>query len=90
MHGVGEAGEDFSVGPRLRLQLFWGLGLRAPIANIRFVPQLPVLNLALAGGGNFLRRLRECRSMARLEDLTRSASVKGILPDGLVTVIDVK
>ena len=28
--------------------------------------------------------------MARLEDLTRSASVKGILPDGLVTVVDIK
>ena len=28
--------------------------------------------------------------MARLEDLTRSASVKGILPDSLVTIVDVK
>src|SRR5262245_3248308 len=28
--------------------------------------------------------------MARLEDLTRGASVQGILSDGLVTVIDVK
>jgi superfamily II DNA or RNA helicase len=28
--------------------------------------------------------------MARLEELTRGASVKGILPDGLVTVIDVR
>lgn len=28
--------------------------------------------------------------MARLEDLTRGASVKGILPDSLVTVVDVK
>src|SRR5690348_10009136 len=28
--------------------------------------------------------------MARLEDLTRGASVKGILPDGLVSVVDVK
>jgi SNF2 family DNA or RNA helicase len=28
--------------------------------------------------------------MARLEDLTKGASVKGILPDSLVTVIDVK
>jgi hypothetical protein len=28
--------------------------------------------------------------MARLEELTRGASVKGILPDGLVTVVDVK
>jgi superfamily II DNA or RNA helicase len=28
--------------------------------------------------------------LARLEDLTRGASVKGILPDGLVTVVDVK
>ncbi|MGB9623959.1 MAG: helicase-related protein [Phycisphaerae bacterium] len=28
--------------------------------------------------------------MARLEDLTRGASVRGILPDGLVTVVDVK
>ncbi|MGH7965355.1 MAG: hypothetical protein ACRERD_26685, partial [Candidatus Binatia bacterium] len=28
--------------------------------------------------------------MARLEDLTRGASVKGILPDGLVTVVDVQ
>jgi superfamily II DNA or RNA helicase len=28
--------------------------------------------------------------MARLEDLTRGAAVKGILPDGLVTVVDVK
>ena len=27
--------------------------------------------------------------MARIEDLTRGASVKGILPDGLVTVVDV-
>jgi superfamily II DNA or RNA helicase len=28
--------------------------------------------------------------MARLEDITRGAAVKGILPDGLVTVVDVK
>jgi len=28
--------------------------------------------------------------MARLEDLTRGASVKGVLPDCLVTVVDVK
>jgi len=28
--------------------------------------------------------------MARLEDLTRGAALKGILPDGLVTVLDVK
>ena len=28
--------------------------------------------------------------MARLEDLTHGASVKGILPDSLVTVVDVK
>ena len=28
--------------------------------------------------------------MARLEELTRGASVKGILADGLVTVVDVK
>jgi len=28
--------------------------------------------------------------MARLEELTRGASVKGILPDRLVTVVDVK
>jgi SNF2 family DNA or RNA helicase len=28
--------------------------------------------------------------MARLEELTRGATVKGILPDGLVTVVDVK
>ena len=28
--------------------------------------------------------------MARLEDLTRDASVKGVLPDGLVTVVDIK
>lgn len=28
--------------------------------------------------------------MARLEDLARGASVKGILPDGLVTVVDVQ
>ena len=28
--------------------------------------------------------------MARLEDLTKGTSVKGILPDGLVTVVDVK
>ncbi len=28
--------------------------------------------------------------MAQLEDLTRGTSVKGILPDGLVTVVDVK
>ena len=28
--------------------------------------------------------------MARLEDLTRGAAVKGILPDSLVTVVDVK
>jgi hypothetical protein len=26
--------------------------------------------------------------MARLEDLTRGAAVRGILPDGLVTVVD--
>jgi len=29
-------------------------------------------------------------SMARLEELTRGASVKGVLPDGLVTIVDVK
>jgi superfamily II DNA or RNA helicase len=29
-------------------------------------------------------------TMARLEDLTRGAAVKGILPDGLVTVVDVE
>ena len=28
--------------------------------------------------------------MARLEELRRGASVKGILPDGLVSVVDVK
>ena len=28
--------------------------------------------------------------MARLEDITRGSSIRGILPDGLVTVIDVK
>ena len=28
--------------------------------------------------------------MARLEDLTRGATVRGVLPDGLVTVVDVK
>src|ERR1700674_5310058 len=28
--------------------------------------------------------------MARLEELTRGASVKGVLPDGLVTIVDVK
>ena len=28
--------------------------------------------------------------MARLEELTRGSSVKGILPDGLVTVVDVR
>jgi len=28
--------------------------------------------------------------MARLEDLTRRASVKGILPDSFVTGVDVK
>jgi hypothetical protein len=28
--------------------------------------------------------------MSRLEDLTKGASVKGVLPDGLVTVVDVK
>ena len=28
--------------------------------------------------------------MARLEDLTRGAAVKGILPDSLVTVVDIK
>ena len=28
--------------------------------------------------------------MARLEDLNRGATVKGILPDRLVTVVDVK
>ncbi len=28
--------------------------------------------------------------MARLEDITRGASVKGILPEGLVTIVDVK
>src|SRR5262249_11158796 len=28
--------------------------------------------------------------MARLEEITRGASIKGILPDGLVTVLDVK
>jgi hypothetical protein len=29
-------------------------------------------------------------SMARLEEMTRGASVKGVLPDGLVTVVDVQ
>ena len=28
--------------------------------------------------------------MARLEDLTRGATVRGVLSDGLVTVVDVK
>ncbi|MBV8383923.1 MAG: hypothetical protein JOZ63_15040, partial [Planctomycetaceae bacterium] len=28
--------------------------------------------------------------MARLEELTRGASVRGILPDGLVTIVDVR
>jgi len=28
--------------------------------------------------------------MAKLEDITRGATIKGVLPDGLVTVIDVK
>ena len=28
--------------------------------------------------------------MARLEDLTHGASVKGIMPDSLVTIVDVK
>jgi hypothetical protein len=28
--------------------------------------------------------------MARLEDLTRGASLRGILPDGLVTVVDIR
>src|SRR5215470_10811211 len=28
--------------------------------------------------------------MARLEELARSAAIKGILPDGLVTILDVK
>ena len=28
--------------------------------------------------------------MAKLEDITRGAAIKGILPDGLVTVVDVK
>src|SRR5260370_39054728 len=28
--------------------------------------------------------------MARLEELTRSATVRGVLPDGLVTVVDVR
>ena len=28
--------------------------------------------------------------MAALDELTRGAAVKGILPDGLVTVVDVK
>ncbi len=28
--------------------------------------------------------------MARLEDLTRGAAIKGILPDGLVTILDIK
>ena len=28
--------------------------------------------------------------MAKLEDVTRGAAIKGILPDGLVTVVDVK
>ena len=28
--------------------------------------------------------------MARLEDLARGAAVKGVLPDGLVTVVDVR
>src|SRR5258707_4357584 len=40
-----------------------------------------------------IRALLQCRdsfNMAKLEDLTRGAAVKGILPDCLVTVIDVK
>jgi len=28
--------------------------------------------------------------MARLEELSRGASIKGILPDGLVTIVDVR
>ena len=28
--------------------------------------------------------------MARLEDLTKGTSVRGVLPDGMVTVVDVK
>jgi hypothetical protein len=28
--------------------------------------------------------------MARLEDLTRGAQVKGLVPDGAVTILDVK
>ena len=28
--------------------------------------------------------------MARIEDLTKGATVQGVLPDGLVTVVDVK
>jgi len=28
--------------------------------------------------------------MAKLEDITRGATIKGVLPDGLVTVVDVK
>jgi len=28
--------------------------------------------------------------MAKLEDITRDAAIKGVLPDGLVTVVDVK
>jgi superfamily II DNA or RNA helicase len=39
----------------------------------------------------FLAPLREgVAQLARLEDLTRGASVKGILPESLVTVLDVK
>src|SRR5215510_746812 len=47
--------------------------------------------------GTKLQKLYHCRrgvekrvKMAHLEDLTRGASVKGILPDSLVTVVDVK
>src|SRR5262249_42532625 len=38
----------------------------------------------------YLRQKEEGTNMARLEDLTRGAAVKGILPDSLVTVVDVK
>ena len=33
---------------------------------------------------------RQGTRVARLEELTRGASVRGILPDGLVTVVDAR
>ena len=60
-----------------------------PLSAIGSATRLAVLVKHQAGVGVYGQRFREYQ-MARLEDLKRGATVKGILPDQLVTVIDVK